>query len=158
MFIETKRLRLRRFNEEDYSLIYELSDKPECGNIGSLGPNSVSVCNRILNNWLADYDHYKGYGVFCVEELKTNDRIGLVYLMKVDQETFNLGYKVLESKLEDHYDEEILDICMKHCKYAIGGKKLLAPQSCKDNNPLFLKKGFERVKDNETYVYETKVL
>lgn len=73
--IETERLILRRFREEDFDALFEINRNPDTFRYSERGPmRSEEAWSRLLRN-IGHWD-VKGYGLFAVEEKRTGRLVG----------------------------------------------------------------------------------
>jgi RimJ/RimL family protein N-acetyltransferase len=82
VFLETERLRLREFTEEDADLLLELDSDPEVMRyIGPYGlPDSAAYRERVRTKWIPYYARGKGYGFWAALEKATGAFLGWVCL------------------------------------------------------------------------------
>jgi ribosomal-protein-alanine N-acetyltransferase len=96
--LETKRLKLRLFNDEDIQIMFELNSDPEIIRYAEATPASdlIEARLRLEQGPLSDYAKY-GFGRFAVELKETGNVIGfcgIKYLPEIDLP--EIGYRFLK--------------------------------------------------------------
>jgi ribosomal-protein-alanine N-acetyltransferase len=96
--LETKRLKLRLFNDEDIQIMFELNSDPEIIRYAEATPASDldEARQRLEQGPLSDYAKY-GFGRFAVELKETGNVIGfcgIKYLPEIDLP--EIGYRFLK--------------------------------------------------------------
>lgn len=79
IFLETERLILRQFTNEDARNLFELDSDPEVVQFtpqAEQPPDYAVIETRILPRFLTYYEKYEGYGVWAVIEKSSQDFIG----------------------------------------------------------------------------------
>jgi RimJ/RimL family protein N-acetyltransferase len=66
MKIETERLIIRRFTEEDIDLIFDINNNPECIKFNGWDSMSIEKCKESLEKWINNYSISSNTGAFCV--------------------------------------------------------------------------------------------
>jgi len=98
VFLETERLILRQFTEDDADSLFELDSDIEVirfVNIGVIkGRDPIftdyeTIRNKILPNWLQYYEKYEGYGFWAAIEKSTNNFIGWFHFRPALDSQFN---------------------------------------------------------------------
>lgn len=87
IFLETERLILRRFTDDDVELITELNSDPEVTRFitGGIGTPIDEVRNQVLPRWKAFYARYEGFGYFAAIEKSTGAFLGWFLLRPNDK-------------------------------------------------------------------------
>ena len=100
LYLETERLILRRFTEDDVDLLVELDSDPEVMRYitgGSATPRET-IENEILPAFLAYYEHGDRYGFWAAIEKSTGEFIGWFHLRppygSSDPDAPELGYRL----------------------------------------------------------------
>src|SRR6266571_4979973 len=102
VFLETKRLMLRRFTADDIDNLVELDSDPHVMryiNGGRATPRE-EIENAVLPRLLAYYERYEGYGFWAAVEKATGDFLGWFALHPRDDvppDDVELGYRLRRS-------------------------------------------------------------
>ncbi|EQB86289.1 hypothetical protein M918_15230 [Clostridium sp. BL8] len=67
MILETERLIVREFTDEDIDLIYDINNDPECIKFNGWDSMSYERCQEEIRKWIEKYSFSPGTGAFCVE-------------------------------------------------------------------------------------------
>jgi len=110
-FLETKRLRLRRFTREDVDRLVELDSDPEVMRYLTGGKPTPrdEVENVILPRILSFYERFGGLGYWVAEEKSTAEFVGWFALHPRDESPpgeLELGYRLLRSAWGKGYAAE----------------------------------------------------
>lgn len=94
--IETERLALRPFQNEDLDLIYEINNHPECIKFNGWDSMDKDACHEVLKKWQAKQMALKTSGPLCVVEKETKQPIGMAFIMpwEAGHETFEIGFRL----------------------------------------------------------------
>ena len=109
--LETERLRLRRFTEDDADLLVELDSDPDVMryiNGGRPTPRD-EIVDDILPRFLNYYERYAGYGFWAVEERATGEFLGWFHLRPRPDSPVQdpeLGYRLRRSAWGKGYATE----------------------------------------------------
>lgn len=117
MILQSERLRLRHFTEDDLDLIVEINNHPECIRFNRWDSMSVEDCKDSLDKWIAMYaTTIPGCGVFCVENL-SEEKIGMAFLtpLPVNGE-FEIGFRLRRCHWEKGYATEISRAFLQYAK------------------------------------------
>ena len=78
VFLETRRMILRRFTEEDVDLLVELDSDPAVMRYLTGGPSTPrdEIEREILPAWLSYYERFEGYGYWAAIEKGTGSFLG----------------------------------------------------------------------------------
>jgi RimJ/RimL family protein N-acetyltransferase len=126
--LETERLLLRQFTDEDAEFILALLNEPSfIQNIGDRGVRTLADANSyILNGPLASYAK-NGFGLFLVILKETNESIGMCGLIKRDGlDDVDLGYAFLPKYWSKGYAVECAQATREYARDVIGLKRLVA--------------------------------
>jgi RimJ/RimL family protein N-acetyltransferase len=109
--LETERLVLRRFTEEDADDLVELNSDPDVMRFinGGRPIPREEVENEILPRFLSDYERYAGYGVWAAIEKATGEFVGGFALHPTDDrpsDEVELGYRLRRSAWGKGYATE----------------------------------------------------
>lgn len=99
LFLETERLILRQFTEEDVDKLFELDSNPEVMRFINGGkPTEYKIIkNQILPRWLHYYKKYKYYGVWAVVEKLGQEFIGWFHFYPAIENTFACELNLVKS-------------------------------------------------------------
>lgn len=92
--LETERLWLREFTENDFDLVYNLNQEPAV--MRYIGPvKNKEEARKDLNKYLAYYKQHPGYGYWATFENQTDQFVGW-FLLKILEETGEneIGYRL----------------------------------------------------------------
>ncbi|AFZ30082.1 acetyltransferase, putative [Gloeocapsa sp. PCC 7428] len=103
VFLETPRLLLRNFTEEDADNLYELDSDPEVIRFVNLGVikggiaidiDYETIKNKTLPKWLRYYEEYENYGIWAAIEKTSDEFIGWFHFRPAPDNLFyfNLGF------------------------------------------------------------------
>lgn len=111
VFLETARLILRRFTEDDVDLIVELDGDPEVMRYLSGGPATPreEIEQDYLPHWLSYYDRYEALGFWAAIEKDTGDFIGWFHFRPNGDdppEQPELGYRLRRAVWRKGYGTE----------------------------------------------------
>jgi RimJ/RimL family protein N-acetyltransferase len=109
--LETDRLVLRRFTEDDVDNLVELDGDPEVMRFinGGRPTPREEVENEILPRFLASYERYEGYGVWAAVEKSTGEFVGWFALHPTGDrppDEVELGYRLRRSAWGKGYATE----------------------------------------------------
>ena len=77
-FLETERLYIRKFKEEDHEFLYNLMNTPQyIQNIGDGNIKNISDAKDFIKNKLMQSYHDFGYGLYAVVEKSSKNLIGM---------------------------------------------------------------------------------
>jgi RimJ/RimL family protein N-acetyltransferase len=111
IFLETKRLRLRRVTADDAALLSALDSDPEVIRYTNLGGRSTlnDWQNTILPRWLAYYTAYENRGYWIAEEKATRDFLGWFHFRpaKDNPADTELGYRLQKAAWGKGYATEM---------------------------------------------------
>ena len=93
-FVETDRLTIRRFTVADFDELVELDSDPQVTFYITGGPPEFDAA--MLDEWLAQYARWPGYGTFAVHEKATGAFVGWFHLRPEDghDDEPELGYRL----------------------------------------------------------------
>jgi RimJ/RimL family protein N-acetyltransferase len=117
VFLETDRLVLRRFTEEDVDNIVELDGDPEVMRYltGGRPTPRETVRDVIIPQWLAYYERYEGFGFWAAIEKATGEFIGWFHFRPppagrapegITRDGIELGYRLRRSAWSKGYAPE----------------------------------------------------
>ena len=111
VFLETERLRLRRFTTDDVENLVELDSDPEVmlHITGGRPTTREEIENEVLPAFLGYYERFAGYGFWAVEEKSTGDFVGWMHFRPgVDHagDEPELGYRLRKSSWGKGYAAE----------------------------------------------------
>ena len=99
VFLETERLALRRFTEEDVDLLVELDGDPEVMRYvtGGIRTSREEIETEVLPAFLAYYERYDGYGFWAAVEKSSGAFVGWFHFRPADPadpDEVELGYRL----------------------------------------------------------------
>lgn len=111
VFLETERVVLRRFTEQDVELLVELDSDPEVMHFitGGQSTSRQEVETEILPAYLEYYERYAGYGFWAVIERPTGDFVGWFHFRPENEDhpdQVELGYRLRRSAWGKGYATE----------------------------------------------------
>ncbi len=127
VFLETPRLFLRNFTEEDASNLYELDSDPDVlrfVNLGvikggtAIGIDYETIKNKTLPTWLCYYEEYENYGIWAAVEKTSGEFIAWFHFRPASENLFyfnlgfydasdiELGYRLKKAKWHQGYATE----------------------------------------------------
>ena len=126
--LETKRLNLRLFDDEDVQIMFELNSDPEIIKYAEATParDLDEARQRLEQGPLSDYAKY-GYGRFAVELKETGNVIGfcgIKYLPEIDLP--EIGYRFLKKYWGMGIGTEAARICVGFARDDLEIRKLVA--------------------------------
>jgi RimJ/RimL family protein N-acetyltransferase len=126
--IETERLSLRRFAEDDAEFVFELVNEPGwIQNIGDRGVRTLDDARRFIADRLAaSYERF-GFGLYLVELKETGASVGMCGLVKRDAlEDVDIGFAFLERFWSKGYAFESASAVMDYAQNTLGLKRIAA--------------------------------
>lgn len=126
--LETERLRLRWFTDDDVQVMFELNSDPDVIRYAESSParDLEEARQRLEQGPLADYEKY-GYGRFAVELKETGDVIGfcgIKYLPEIDLP--EVGYRFLKKYWGMGIGTEAARVCVDFAREDLEVDKLVA--------------------------------
>jgi RimJ/RimL family protein N-acetyltransferase len=111
VFLETERLLLRRFTENDVENLVELDSDPEVMRFitGGRGTPREEVENEVLPAFLDHYERYAGYGFWAAIEKSTGRFLGWFHFRPAEgapPDEVELGYRLRRSAWGQGYATE----------------------------------------------------
>ncbi len=111
VFLETDRLVLRRFTEDDADLLVDLDSDPEVMRYinGGEPTSRTEVTDEVLPAFLGYYDRYPGYGFWAVIEKPTGEFLGWFHFRPREDgyaDEPELGYRLRRSAWGKGYATE----------------------------------------------------
>jgi len=111
VFLETGRLILRRFTDDDVDLLVELDADPEVMRYinGGEPTSRAEVADEVLPAFLGYYERYPGYGFWAAIEKSTGDFLGWFHFRPKEggfADEPELGYRLLRSAWGKGYATE----------------------------------------------------
>lgn len=111
VFLETERLLLRQFTEEDVDNLFELDSDPEVMRFitGGRATPRDEIQNDYIPAFLRYYERYEGYGFWAATEKSTGEFIGWFHFRPLpdsDPDEVELGYRLRKSAWGKGYGTE----------------------------------------------------
>jgi len=129
MFLETKRLLIREFREEDLDELAPIFADPKVMEYSVSGPLSRDKAKEYLQYRILDHYEEYGYGLWAIVSKTTQKIIGLAgpVQQKVDNEKcVEIGYRVSSSEWGKGYASEALESIRDYVFYHLNIEKVLA--------------------------------
>ncbi|WP_317899622.1 GNAT family N-acetyltransferase [Aurantibacillus circumpalustris] len=126
--LETERIRLRQFTEEDAGFIFKLLNTE--GWLKYIGDRNIKTLEDarlyIMNSFILHFKKF-GFGPYLVELKETNTPIGMSSLIKRDHfDDVDLGFAFLPEYIGKAYALEASKAVISYAKNKLGIKKLVA--------------------------------
>ena len=131
VYLETERLRLRRFTAEDAGLLVELDSDPAVMRFitGGRPTSHVEIETDLLPWWLAYYERYAGYGFWAAIERASGEFVGWFHLRPaaggLPREP-ELGYRLRASAWSKGYATEGSRALVDHAFRELGAERVTA--------------------------------
>src|ERR1700730_17539138 len=111
IFLETERLVLRRFTEDDVDNLVELDNDPDVMRFinGGRPPPPHEIENDVLPTFLGYYERFAGYGFWAAVEKSTGRFVGWFHFRPAEDacpDEIELGYRLRKSTLRRGYATE----------------------------------------------------
>jgi RimJ/RimL family protein N-acetyltransferase len=105
VFLETDRLTLRRFSEEDADNLFELNGDPAVMRfLASGGPTPrEEIEDRIIPFFLSYYERFDGLGYWAAEAKLTGEFLGWFHFRPAENGDIELGYRLRQSAWNKGY-------------------------------------------------------
>lgn len=116
VFLETERLILRYFDEQDVSNLFQLDSDPEVIQFtASPPPEYEAIKTKLLPRFLAYYQKYEYYGFWAVIEKSTDSFIGWFHFRPAldNPDEIELGYRLQKSVWGQGYATELAKILLE---------------------------------------------
>ena len=99
VYLETERLLLRRFTEDDLDILVELDSDPEVMRYLTGGPPTPreEIADDILPAWLRYYERWEGFGFWAAIEKSTGEFVGWFHFRPPSgspDDEVELGYRL----------------------------------------------------------------
>ena len=147
MIIQTDRLIIRYFTLEDIDLVFEINNHPECILFNGWNSMSINKCKSVLQTWIDAYKLHSSWGVFCVEERMTSEKVGMTFIYDHNETNeYEIGFRFRKDKWGNGYAQEITKEYLSYAKYKLKSKLVYAEVDSKNTNSLriFEKMNFEK--------------
>jgi RimJ/RimL family protein N-acetyltransferase len=131
IFLETARLILRRFTEDDVENLVELDNDPEVMRYlnGGIATPREMVEQSILPRFLSYYQRYDGFGVWAIIEKSSRKFIGWLSLRPHDEgrpDEVELGYRLRRSAWGHGYATEGARALIRKSFTELGVQRVIA--------------------------------
>jgi len=132
--LETSRLILKQFEEQDAALLFELNSDPDVTRyVGQVAYKSIDEALQFIRNY-HNYENY-GMGRLNIFYKQSGDYIGwcgLKYLE--DKKEFDIGYRLLKRHWGKGYATEAAIVCMDYGFNTLNLKQIIG-MAMKENTP-----------------------
>lgn len=126
MIFETERLVIRRFNEEDIDLMYDINNHPECIRFNGWDSMSYEECQEGLKRWIRKYSDFPGTGAFCVESKDEKIKIGMAFIVKTNNcDEFEVGFRLRRIHWDKGYAKEITLGFINYSRNKLNAKSII---------------------------------
>lgn len=144
--IVTERLSLRKINEEDINLIFDINNDPECIRFNGWDSMSLDKCKDEIDKWMNKYKENDQLGVFCVEHIESKEKIGMAYIVSYQVPgRFEIGFRLRSAQWNNGYAKEITREFIRYAKSCLNADEVIAEvykANARSRN-IFEKLGFE---------------
>lgn len=125
--IKTERLFLRKINEEDLDLIFDINNDPLCIRFNGWDSMSQEQCNAEIDKWVNKYKDQPYTGVFCVEHLISGEKIGMAYIIEYKLPMqYEIGFRLRSSQWNNGYAKEITRGFFQYAKDLLNAQEIVA--------------------------------
>jgi len=125
--MNTSRLIIRKFTEDDIDIIYEINNHPECIKFNGWDSMSKEKCRNVLLNWMSKYSDQSKSGVFCVEEVETGSKVGMTFIVDHNNtQEYEIGFRFRRDKWGNGYAQEVTKYFIKYAKDKLNAKEIYA--------------------------------
>jgi len=127
MRIETERLIIREFTDEDIDLIFDINNDPECIKFNGWDSMSMDKCKETLEKWIHKYSASSDTGAFCVENKVDKSKIGMAFIVNwKEANQYEIGFRLRRKCWEKGYAKEITSEFIKYAKSNLGADTIIA--------------------------------
>ncbi|MBZ9689711.1 GNAT family N-acetyltransferase [Clostridium estertheticum] len=127
MTIETERLIIRKFTNQDIDLIFDINNNPECIKFNGWDSMSIENCKETLDKWMCNYSISPGLGAFCVESKVDKSRIGMAFIVKSKEiNQYEIGFRLRRIYWDKGYAKEITREFIKYAEGKLGATSVIA--------------------------------
>lgn len=127
MKIETERLVIRKFTDEDIDLVYDINNHPECIKFNGWDSMTIEKCKENLYKWIKNYSIAPGTGAFCVENMSDKTKIGMAFIVKwKESNQYEIGFRLRRICWDKGYAKEITGGLIKYAKSNLEAATIIA--------------------------------
>jgi RimJ/RimL family protein N-acetyltransferase len=128
VFLQTERLVLRAFTENDVDHLYQLNSDPDVMWFLTGGEPTPrdEVRNRIIPFFLSFYERYDGLGFWAAEARTTGDFLGWFHLRPTEDGSIELGYRLRKAAWNNGYATEGSRALIRKCFRELGADRVVA--------------------------------
>lgn len=127
MILETERLIVREFTDEDIDLIYDINNDPECIKFNGWDSMSYERCQEEIRKWIEKYSFNPGTGAFCVEIKTEKAKIGMAFIVSTDKlGEYEVGFRLRRIHWDKGYAKEITKGFIEYSKNNLNAYALIA--------------------------------
>ena len=108
IFLETGRLTLRQFTEDDVGNLFNLNSDPEVMRYltGGKPTPREEIRDKIIPYHLSFYDQYDGFGTWAAQARTTGEFLGWFHFRPVQSQGIDLGYRLRKTAWNKGYATE----------------------------------------------------
>lgn len=150
--IETERLRIRKFTEEDIDLVFDINNDPECIKFNGWDSMSLEKCRAELDKWIQRYKQSDVTGVYCVECRESKQKVGMAFIVDYKKPNqLEIGFRLRRMHWNQGYAKEIARGFIRYSQYNLNAHVLFAEvyRANSRSRNVFEKLGFETLEHPE---------
>lgn len=127
MILQTERLIIREFTDEDIDLIYDINNDSACIRFNGWDSMSYERCQEEIRKWIEKYSFNPGTGAFCVENKTEKTKIGMAFIVGTDKVgEYEVGFRLRRIHWEKGYAKEITKGFIEYSKSNLKVSALIA--------------------------------
>ena len=144
--IETERLFLKKIEQEDIDLIFDINNDPECIRFNGWESMSLEKCEAEIDKWIYKYLETEQVGVFCVRHIESKDKVGMAYIKEYEEPgEFEIGFRLRSTHWNNGYAKEITRSFLEYAGRNLNAHEVIAEvyKANTRSRNVFEKLGFE---------------
>ncbi|QUH31938.1 GNAT family N-acetyltransferase [Vallitalea guaymasensis] len=151
IIITTERLNLRTFKLIDRDFLYELDNNKVVNKFRSTDERTMDFCIEQINNWNSRYNNDL-LNVYLIELRENKVPVGLIFLVRKDNNRIELGYRLLDIHWGRGYCSEACNLLLIEY-FKRNNDNVYAETHAKNINSIKLlsKLGFEEIEYSWEY-------